>query len=115
MVPILRPEQTLTEIDARWEVQRIRALVFLTGRRIVDVALASGLSPERARRILRNERRPTRQEIAAIARAVGTVVKTAAGEPKLTADGRGIVATCPCCREERCLLVQFGEPEGGEQ
>ena len=70
MVSILRPEQTLTEIDAREEVQRIRALVFLTGKRIVDVALASGLSPDRAKRILRYERRPTRQEIAALVRAV---------------------------------------------
>jgi hypothetical protein len=36
-------------------------------------------------------------------------------EPELTADGRGIVATCPCCHEERGLVVQLGEPEGGEQ
>lgn len=32
-------------------------------------------------------------------------------EPELTADGRGIVATCPCCREERGLIVHFGDPE----
>lgn len=36
-------------------------------------------------------------------------------EPELTADGRGIVATCPCCNEERGLLVHFGEPEDTKQ
>ncbi|HEX4823262.1 MAG TPA: hypothetical protein VFV19_03020 [Candidatus Polarisedimenticolaceae bacterium] len=36
-------------------------------------------------------------------------------EPKLTADGRGIVAACPCCHGERTLLVHVGEPEGREQ
>jgi hypothetical protein len=36
-------------------------------------------------------------------------------EPELTADGRGIVATCPSCNEERGLIVHLGEPQGGIQ
>ena len=36
-------------------------------------------------------------------------------EPELTADGSGIVATCPCCNEKRGLLIHFGAPDGREQ
>lgn len=35
-------------------------------------------------------------------------------DPELTADGRGIVASCPCCRGERALVVELptdGEPK----
>jgi hypothetical protein len=28
-------------------------------------------------------------------------------DPELTADGRGLVATCPCCGEERGLTLAF--------
>ena len=31
-------------------------------------------------------------------------------DPKLAADGRTIVATCPCCREPDALEVKFPTP-----
>jgi hypothetical protein len=33
-------------------------------------------------------------------------------EPVLTSDGRGIVATCPCCHRARTLIVEISA--GGE-
>ena len=46
---------------------------------------------------------------AATLRRVFDALSARGCEPKLTADGRGIVATCPCCNEKRGLVVTLDE------
>lgn len=50
---------------------------------------------------------------AAALRKVFDALEAKGCDPILTADGRGVVATCPCCGQERGLLFQVGadEPE----
>lgn len=50
----------------------------------------------------------TARDAATLQRIYDALVKRGC-DPELTSDGRGIVATCPCCNEKRGLVVTLDE------